>query len=1089
MVPSPMNLEDYAVRNSPVNQSSKRLKIGTEDLSQFQPGAIIKLRLENFVTYALTEFHLSPSLNMIIGPNGSGKSTFVCAVCLGLAGKPEYIGRSKKIEDFIKNGEERGLIEITLKRDEADNDEFVSSDHTTKITRILLRSRRRSDYLINDVPVSEHMVKRLISQLNIQLDNLCQFLSQERVEEFARLKSDKLLIETARSVDLDLVKVFEELKQLQEEVISETKEVEIKEKRRQELSATKEQLEASVRAFEEFKRKKIELDKHTKLLPYVRIKDHKAKIKGFKKNYEDKRSQLKSLLSDKKPFNETVKQLESVADVKLNEKRQLESDIKEKKVKFQSVVEKLSQYRDDIKNKRGQMSYYESRTAKIKERIDSTSRQLESERNNLSSISIPSDDEFIEIDKRRSEVSNKMIEAQSEIRDLQASLDSSNYQVHALKSHIQNRVKSLSSTDRIGVLDGKGFKFEQVKNAVLYIRSKPDMKGQVFEPPVMSVFAKDPRIASYLGTCTDFATSISFTMVDSESYRKFSNDILSRFQVNLRELSTGSLSAPISVHELREMGFDGYLVDFLSGNKDVLMMLCQQHRIHAIPVTKKELSSEMMDFLKTPDERGNLKFRRVIAGNYIYDFKRSSYGARQIFSTDFKARPSQFYQGAVLSEERKAEINDEINRLKEDYRTKNAQLQDIMKSIADKKQVIQTDKEEDKRIRNMASKLNAQRVLHSKTEQIVKTLEEKLAKLKRESRKDVSDKIKECEEQVKKLIEKEAKYLSKIVDFIRALQDVEEKAMFSAMEYLEALNNQRSMNEVIGFFNEKEERLRHAYEEAKSAYVASKDTAEYKHWMEVITSYTDQEKKELAELAEGYQNKEIFDLQHILQVVDRLNSEIGMANQDESVLEILRQTERELSLLNNSLPQKLAALEEMKSNMLVKRQFLEPRLDDVVSKISKKFARLFMNVGSAGAVHLEKPTLFSEWRIEIMVKFRDNATLKRLDSHTQSGGERAVSTVLYMIALQEFTSAPFRVVDEINQGMDSRNERIVHKAMVENACVENTSQYILITPKLLTGLYYHEKMRIHCVMAGAWIPNPLEDPQKVHFGQTSSYIF
>lgn len=124
-----------------------------------------------------------------------------------------------------------------------------------------------------------------------------------------------------------------------------------------------------------------------------------------------------------------------------------------------------------------------------------------------------------------------------------------------------------------------------------------------------------------------------------------------------------------------------------------------------------------------------------------------------------------------------------------------------------------------------------------------------------------------------------------------------------------------------------------------------------------------------------------------------------------------------------------------------------------------------------------------------MVKFRDNAPLKKLDSHTQSGGERAVSTVLYMIALQEFTSAPFRVVDEINQGMDSRNERIVHKAMVENACAENTSQYFLITPKLLTGLHYHEKMRIHCVMAGSWIPNPSEDPKMIHFGETSNYSF
>ncbi|CAG8613018.1 12552_t:CDS:2, partial [Racocetra fulgida] len=35
---------------------------------------------------------------------------------------------------------------------------------------------------------------------------------------------------------------------------------------------------------------------------------------------------------------------------------------------------------------------------------------------------------------------------------------------------------------------------------------------------------------------------------------------------------------------------------------------------------------------------------------------------------------------------------------------------------------------------------------------------------------------------------------------------------------------------------------------------------------------------------------------------------------------------------------------------------------------------------------------------------------------------------------------PFRVVDEINQGMDPRNERLVHSQMVQTACRPNTSQ-------------------------------------------------
>jgi structural maintenance of chromosomes protein 5 len=53
-------------------------------LGQHQPGAIVRVKLRNFVTYTSVEFFPGPNLNMVIGPNGSGKSTLVCAICLGL---------------------------------------------------------------------------------------------------------------------------------------------------------------------------------------------------------------------------------------------------------------------------------------------------------------------------------------------------------------------------------------------------------------------------------------------------------------------------------------------------------------------------------------------------------------------------------------------------------------------------------------------------------------------------------------------------------------------------------------------------------------------------------------------------------------------------------------------------------------------------------------------------------------------------------------------------------------------------------------------------------------------------------------------
>jgi len=50
------------------------------------------------------------------------------------------------------------------------------------------------------------------------------------------------------------------------------------------------------------------------------------------------------------------------------------------------------------------------------------------------------------------------------------------------------------------------------------------------------------------------------------------------------------------------------------------------------------------------------------------------------------------------------------------------------------------------------------------------------------------------------------------------------------------------------------------------------------------------------------------------------------------------------------------------------------------------------------------------------VQFRnDIPSLRLLDAKSQSGGERALTTALFLLSLQEVTHFPFRIVDEINQ--------------------------------------------------------------------------
>jgi len=81
-----------------------------------------------------------------------------------------------------------------------------------------------------------------------------------------------------------------------------------------------------------------------------------------------------------------------------------------------------------------------------------------------------------------------------------------------------------------------------------------------------------------------------------------------------------------------------------------------------------------------------------------------------------------------------------------------------------------------------------------------------------------------------------------------------------------------------------------------------------------------------------------------------------------------------------------------------------------------------------------------------------------------------VATMIYLLSLHEITKCPFRLVDEINQGMDPENERKVFEIMQTIACRPNCPQYFLITPKLLPRLniVVQSKLTFLCICNGPW---------------------
>ena len=158
----------------------------------------------------------------------------------------------------------------------------------------------------------------------------------------------------------------------------------------------------------------------------------------------------------------------------------------------------------------------------------------------------------------------------------------------------------------------------------------------------------------------------------------------------------------------------------------------------------------------------------------------------------------------------------------------------------------------------------------------------------------------------------------------------------------------------------------------------------------------------------------------------------------------------------------------------------ESRLCNYMTSVNDKFSSYMKDLDCSGEVELLNASVppdsetkglkynnFKNWGIAIKVRFRTTGSMQVLSAQTHSGGERSVSTIMYMMALQDLMSSPFRCVDEINQGLDERNERLVFKRIVTNSTGDpdnlqndHSGQYFLITPKLLPNLEGMDNPRI-----------------------------
>jgi chromosome segregation protein len=112
---------------------------------------------------------------------------------------------------------------------------------------------------------------------------------------------------------------------------------------------------------------------------------------------------------------------------------------------------------------------------------------------------------------------------------------------------------------------------------------------------------------------------------------------------------------------------------------------------------------------------------------------------------------------------------------------------------------------------------------------------------------------------------------------------------------------------------------------------------------------------------------------------------------------------------------------------------------EVYEKVAKNYEEMYKNIGGTGKLSLENPDNPFEGGLLIDASPRGKS-LQTLD--VMSGGEKSLTALAFLFAIQRLTPAPFYVLDEVDAALDTKNAGLIGE-MVSSA--SNESQFVVIS--------------------------------------------
>jgi chromosome segregation ATPase len=176
---------------------------------------------------------------------------------------------------------------------------------------------------------------------------------------------------------------------------------------------------------------------------------------------------------------------------------------------------------------------------------------------------------------------------------------------------------------------------------------------------------------------------------------------------------------------------------------------------------------------------------------------------------------------------------------------------------------------------------------------------------------------------------------------------------------------------------------------------------------------------------------------------------------------------RPLAHLSEDVEKMYSSYAAMYEDLRGKAEQLARNRDEVIAEVEKRLSRwrdvvstflqslearyneILGEVGATGELKLNVGKHVEQAGLDILVGFK-GAPPTRLDSLTQSGGERSIALMAFLLALQQHIASPFRAIDEFDVHLDPKNREVISRLIVASASELGETQYVAITPGQVT---------------------------------------